>query len=352
MKLPARCVLPLLAGLLLAGLATLTGAPAYAQKPKAPQWAYAFDLSCRKLGEQEFTKDTKKFGVEVFRDANNGLGLYLTQTGSLAVVAGFMDVKTPLKDSKAPEWVAGLDLKARKAGEQEFTKDTRTYSMEVFHDGNAGNWLYITEKGNLAATPGRREAPSSLKAPQWLHSMDLRVRKAGQKEWTKDTPAFGLEVYRDSNTGNLVYISDTGSVAAVSGVDAPATPPKEGKAPQWLHGLDLQVRGIGEKDFTKKTAKVGLEIFRDANNGNLILITEAGNLAVVPSTRKDVKAPTANPRDARFTHGLDLSVRQAGEKDFTDKTRSYAIEVFREENLTLTLYVCETGAISAVLARP
>jgi hypothetical protein len=353
MTQPARSILPLVGGLLLAGLATLPGAPAYAQKPKAPQWAYAFDLSCRKLGEQEFTKDTKKFGVEVFRDANNGLGIYLTQAGSLAVVASLGDVKVPLKDSKAPEWVAGLDLKARGPGEQEFTKDTKTYSMEVFHDGNAGNWLYITEHGVIAAAAGRREAaPAGPKAPQWLHSMDLRCRKAGQKEWLKETPAFGLEVYKDVNTGNLIYITNTGSVAAVSGVEAPAEPPKEGKAPQWLHGLDLQVRRVGEKDFTKATGKVGVEIFRDANNGNLILITETGNIAVAAAGRREFKTPTPNPRDARFTHGLDLSVRQAGEKDFTDKTRSYAIEVFREENVGLTLYICETGAISAVLPRP
>jgi hypothetical protein len=339
---------PALLPALLVAAAALPGPPACAQKPKSPHWAYAFDLASRKLTEPEFTKDTQKFGVEVFRDANNGLGVYLTQVGSLAVVGDFANVQTPLRDSKAPEWVAGLDLKARPAGELDFNK-AKTYSMEVFRDGNTNNWLAITERGTISATAARGSGAGGLKAPVWLHSMDLRCRKAGQKEWTKDTPAFGVEVYRDLNTGNLIYISDTGAVALVSGVEAPAEPPKEGKAPEWLHGLDLHVRKHGEKDFTKATQKIGVEAFRDANNGCVILLTEAGNLAVVPG-KKDLKAPTPSPRDPRFTHGLDLSCRRVGERDFTEKTRVFGIEVFREENLGLTIYLCETGSISAVTA--
>jgi hypothetical protein len=329
-------------------LAALPAPAAQAQKPKAPQWAYAFDLACRKLGEDKFTKDTQKFGIEVFRDANNGLGIYITQTGALAVAADFAGIKAPLRDSKSPEWTTGLDLKARPAGELDFAK-AKTYSMEVFRDSNADNWLVITDKGNLAATPVRGPGAGGPKAPEWLYSMDLHCRKAGQKDW-KDTPIIGVEVYRDVGTGNLIYLSDSGSVAIVSGVEAPAAPPKEGKAPQWLHGLDLHVRKHGEKDFTKATAKVGVELFRDANNGNLILVTEAGYLAVTPN-KEDLKTPTINPRDPRFTHGLDLSCRRAGEPDFTEKTRTYGIEVFREENVGLIIYVCETGALAAVRAK-
>ena len=44
--------------------------------------------------------------------------------------------------------------------------------------------------------------------------MDLRVRKGGVKEW-KDAAKFGIEVYRDNTTGNLVYISETGAIAVV-----------------------------------------------------------------------------------------------------------------------------------------
>jgi len=56
----------------------------------------------------------------------------------------------------------------------------------------------------------------------------------------------------------------------------------ESKNPQWMHGLEFKVRKAGEKDFTDKTNKIGIEVFKDANNGNLIYISETGSIAVVP----------------------------------------------------------------------
>src|ERR1700687_5573693 len=49
---------------------------------------------------------------------------------------------------------------------------------------------------------------------------------------------------------------------------------KQVKKPQWLHGLSVKVRLAAEDGFTDKTKKVGIEVFRDENNGNLIYITE------------------------------------------------------------------------------
>ncbi|MCS6853038.1 MAG: hypothetical protein NZ700_17925 [Gemmataceae bacterium] len=53
------------------------------------------------------------------------------------------------------------------------------------------------------------------KSPTWLHGLDLRVRKGGQKDFDEKTPKYGVEVFRDDNNGNLVYISETGSIAVV-----------------------------------------------------------------------------------------------------------------------------------------
>jgi len=55
------------------------------------------------------------------------------------------------------------------------------------------------------------------KAPDWKHGMELRVRKAGEPDFNKDTKKYGLEVFRDENNGNLIYISETGSIAVVPG---------------------------------------------------------------------------------------------------------------------------------------
>jgi hypothetical protein len=57
--------------------------------------------------------------------------------------------------------------------------------------------------------------------------------------------------------------------------------PGQPKGPKWLHGLSVRVRRADEADFTKDTKRVGVEVFRDENNGNLIYVTEAGSIAVV-----------------------------------------------------------------------
>jgi hypothetical protein len=320
-------------------------APAEAQqKPKELLWTHAFDLACRRLNELEFTKETQKFGVEAFKDTNNGLGLFLSQVGSLASGRGFQDLKLPL-ESKGPEWITGLDLPARKAGEESF-ESARVHSMEVFRDANTDNWLYITEKGYLAVSSTKvKTATSGDKKPKWTHSVDLRVRKGGVKDW-QDAAKFGIEVYRDNATGNLIYICETGAIAVLPDTEG-AKPAAEGKAPAWLHGLDLACRKHNEPSFTKDTRKFGVEVFLDANNGNLIFLGETGNLAVAPAP-KDIKAPTVSVKEPIWTHGLNLKVRKAGEKEFSDKTTVYGAEVFREENLGVTLYVGETGSIAAV----
>jgi hypothetical protein len=53
------------------------------------------------------------------------------------------------------------------------------------------------------------------KRPSWLHGLDLKARKGGEKDFTKDTKVYGIEVFKDENNGNLIYISETGSIAVV-----------------------------------------------------------------------------------------------------------------------------------------
>jgi hypothetical protein len=323
--------------------ATLLNLPAQAQgKPKELQWTHAFDLACRKFGEDKFDKNTQKFGVEAFRDTNNDLGMYIAQTGSIAVVnTGFASLKLPLK-SAGPKWLTGLDLPARKAGEKAFTKETKVHAMEVFQDPNTSNWLYITEKGNVASTAIKKAPGSGAGAPKWVHSVDLSVRKGGVKEW-KDAAKYGVEIYRDLNTGNLIFISETGQIAI-----APETTPVKTdavKAPDWLHGLDLSCRKHDEKSFTKDTRKFGVEVFHDTTTGHLIFICETGTITVAPAP-KDIKAPTPNVKEPRWTHGINVKARAYGEKDFSDKTRVYGLEVFQDPNVGVTLFICETGSIS------
>lgn len=58
---------------------------------------------------------------------------------------------------------------------------------------------------------------SKVKAPLWLHGMNLKARNSMQDDFNKDTKKYGIEVYKDENNGNLIYISETGSIAVVPG---------------------------------------------------------------------------------------------------------------------------------------
>lgn len=57
-----------------------------AGKTKDPSWMYGLNLKARKSTEDDFTKDTKKYGIEVFKDENNNNLIYISETGSIAVV--------------------------------------------------------------------------------------------------------------------------------------------------------------------------------------------------------------------------------------------------------------------------
>jgi hypothetical protein len=55
------------------------------------------------------------------------------------------------------------------------------------------------------------------------------------------------------------------------------------KSPKWQYGLSVKVRKAEENDFGKETKRVGIEVYRDENHGNLIYISENGSIAVVPA---------------------------------------------------------------------
>jgi hypothetical protein len=59
------------------------------------------------------------------------------------------------KEVKKPQWLYGLSLKARAAKEEDFSDATKKYGIEVFRDENNGNLIYITETGSIAMVPGK-----------------------------------------------------------------------------------------------------------------------------------------------------------------------------------------------------
>jgi len=326
------------------GLATAATQPG----PKAPAWSHAFDLKCRKSDEPKFTEKTKTYGMEVFRDENNGKGIYIIETGVLGAVGDLNDFKGTNVKGRPPSWMHGLDLKVRPAGEDSFAK-AKVFGLEIFRDENTYNWLYICEGGAFSVAGGAKgfTAPTpSPKAPKWVHGLDLKVRKGGDKSFDK-AKLWSIEIFLDENSGNLIYICESGAIAIVPGFKDIATPTAKAKAPAWLHGLDLKVRKGGQPDFDGQTKTYGLEVFRDDNNGNLIYISETGSLAVVPN-KASLKAPTEKASQPKWTHGLDLKCRKFGQPNFDKNVQPFGIEVFNDENTGCTVYICETGAITAV----
>lgn len=71
-------------------------------------------------------------------------------------------------------------------------------------------WVVATNTTLVYAQPA-----GDVKEPKWLHGMNLKSRTSAQTEF-KDAKKYGIEVFRDENNGNLIYISETGSIAVVS----------------------------------------------------------------------------------------------------------------------------------------
>ncbi len=76
-----------------------------------------------------------------------------------------------------------------------------------------------------------------------------------------------------------------------------------------------------------------------------MFITETGSLAVTPGNPA-LKAPTPKVTEPQWTHGLNVKCRSVGEKEFSEKTRTFGIEVFRDDNVAATIYINELGNIA------
>jgi hypothetical protein len=304
-------------------------------RTKAPEWRHAFELKARQAGKSDF-KDAQKYGIEVFLDPNTGKLVYLCETGSIGVVPA---TGAAGDKAKEPTWQHAMDLRVRKAGEGDFTEKTKKFGVEVFRDENNGNLIYICETGAIAVVPGGPATMEKSKSPEWKHAMELAARKASEKDFGKDTRRYGIEVFRDENNGNLIYICETGALAVVPGV--PALPDKI-KAPEFKFGLVMKVRKGGEADFNDKTQKLGAEAFLDPNSGKLVYISETGWLSVPAAVQ--VTDPKAAVKAPDWKHGIELKARKAGEVDW-DKARKVGLEIYLDENTGSLVYIAENGAL-------
>ena len=260
--------------------AVVTGTAPGGENAKEFEWLHAFELRVRKAGEENFSDTTRKFGVEVYRDENAGNLVYVSETGSIAVVPGGPDVTAgDAKEPKKPDWRHGLWVRARKAGEAEFSDKTQRYGLEVFVDPYNGNLIYITEIGTIAVIPGTGlpPQPARVKTPEWLHGMELMVRRGVDADFNDRTPKTGVEVYHDPNVNKLVLVTETGALSLLNGT----TTDSADKTPKWKHGLLLAARKAGEKKFDETTTKFGIEVYTDEITNAMIYIVQTGSIGAV-----------------------------------------------------------------------
>jgi hypothetical protein len=305
-------------------------------KPAEPQWGYGLQLKCRAFETPTFDQ-ARSFGLEVYQD--KGKALYITETG---VVAAGTFGKFDQAKTRPPTWIHNLDLKVRPAG---FELPLKKFGVETYGDENNGHWMYICQSGALGVVPGAGafKPAKPMKGPGWLHGFELKVRKAGEEKFNKKTKAWGVEVSRDANNANLVYLCENGMLAIVPGARDTAAPARDPKAPLWLYSFNLTVRKAGPPPA--RFATFGVEVYRDENNGNLIYVSETGSLAVVPDKKK-LRPPLGKPKPPTLVRQFTLKCREASEKDFGSLT--FGIASFVDPNSDCTVYISEKGSIAAV----
>lgn len=310
--------------------------PAQPGKVKSPESKHAMDLAARKANQDKFA-DATKYGVEVYLDPNVDQFISLTDKGVIALQpkAGWSDAK-----GKSPEWKHAMNLRVRKAGEGDFSDKTQKFGVEVYLDPNTSNLVYITDTGHVASIPGSAWTDAKTKSPEWKLAMELPARKAAEKEITKDTKRFGVEVFLDPFTNHLIFIAETGSIAVVPGTSMVAEKVKD---PVSKSAMSLAVRKAGEADFNEKTQRYGVEIFADPNTGKLVLVTETGQIAV-PQAAAFVEA--GKGKAPEWQHGLELAARKAGENAFGPMTAKHGLEVFKDEGTGSIIYITEKGSIA------
>jgi len=250
-------------------------------KDKGPLSQHGFSIAVRPADSKA---KTPSFGVDCFIDENNNNLVYVTETGAISIVPSKHAAATKGKP-KGYSRTHGMNLRVRKAGDKDWDKPTtKTYGIDVFDDLNNGNVIYVSETGSTCVLPSATAGKSSGKGdkPEWEYGLDLKVRGPNEKTVTKDSKTYGLEVFKDTNNGCMIYVVENGNVAVVPSKLAKFIGKEKSKDPELKRGFNLGVRGLDEDKFTEKTKKVGVEVYLDENNNNLIYLSENGQIAVVP----------------------------------------------------------------------
>lgn len=303
-----------------------------------PKWVDAQDLMIRSGGEKNFTKTTPRQGVEFYVDTKLNTLIAINEAGAIAVTP----IEAMTTDRKA-EWSFAHDLRARKADDEAW-KSAKPFGVEAFTYKTAKQIIYASEAKGLTFLPLPAQVGSDT-PPAWHHGLLLKVRSPGMEKFADAKTKIGIEAFKDGNTGGLIYITETGQLATTTSTNT--TPdPSSPKRPTPIYGLEPQVRKAEERDFTKSTKVLSVEVFVDANSNSLLYVSEAGFIAAIPDLKNNKEG-----QGLAWSHAMSLKARKGGEKEFTNATK-YGVEVFTDKNSGCVLYVSETGSIAVFRPKP
>lgn len=245
----------------------LAVAPAGTAAGSRVQWLFAHDLKFERGGKPA------QMGVEAFRETSSNSALYATQTGLVALADA---PGKPAADGDA-EFRHSLALQVRAATEDRFGSGSKRVAVECFRDERTGAAIYTSDAGFAVLSKPSQPAAGAVQAPVALYGLSVRVRKPATAPATGVvTAVLGVEVYSDPNTGGLLYVSETGSLA----VAPAAAEPGGGQGATWMRGFAVAARPGGSADF-KDAKPVTVEVYADPNSGNTLYVTDSGAIAVL-----------------------------------------------------------------------
>ncbi|HKB40229.1 MAG TPA: hypothetical protein VKD72_27615, partial [Gemmataceae bacterium] len=252
---------------------------------------YRLNLPARKPDEKELTQDTRIVSVDVFLDRKAGRLFYVGKAGNaLAVVPSGKGIGET--DGKALKPVHRLVLPVRRFHDKDFGEKTPKISVEVYRDKRTANWVFVSHTGALAVFPADK-APVGKpgQKARWLYRLPLKVRHLDKFE--VEYHLCNVDVYRDEYTGALLYVAESGTLAAIP--RGKSDPGQNADAQVWSHALELKVRKPGAEKFEPITStRFGMEIYQDRNRGAWVHVTEKLQLAVVPGSKalgEKIQAP-------------------------------------------------------------
>jgi hypothetical protein len=308
--------------------------PAAAPTEKRPFNVSTLTVTVPQVGSND---KVHSFRIETFLDKERKNWIHLSETGSLAV-------SPQTKELDAEGKVGGLystELRARKVGETDFTDNTATHTIAVKHDGLSDSLIYVSDTGSIAVA--KAKVPTgAIKNFTHLTSYGFNVRKAGESEIDGNTPAYSFEIFRDENTGLLLFVSADGTIAVTSG-DHPAAGVKYSP---YLHAFACKSRKADEADFTAKTGSYGIELWKDRTSGFVYYASQIGSMAV--TTGKVTPESTVPPT---WITRIKIGVRKDGEGSLPNDNRMGSVEVYRDENSGNFIYLCETGHLAVLPGR-